>query len=400
MLVFGTVDALSAGSGGLLAGGLDAHVYRVGADRVLHGQPLYTEPTFFGLQYTYTPFSALAFLPILAVPWSLLTYVALLLNAAALYGCVLASVRMLGYRTTSRTAGVAALLAITCLFLEPVRTTLFYGQVNLVLMLLVLWDVSRPETSRLRGLGVGVAAGVKLVPAYFVAHYLALRRWRAAACAATAFVGTIALAWIVLPADSQQYWFSTFFDSDRIALDTDPANQSIRGVLAHLMHGAAPLWLWAVLAGAVALSSLWLTATLERRGERLLAVTIAGLTSCAVSPFAWGHHWVWFVPFLVHLVHQASTSPRWWAAAAALVVCTGAWAYHWGGEYVSVGIFLLPKPWHSEPVLENSHVLVYVAVLLYGVVRSRRIPMPRSGTAEDPAAAEPSGVRQLAAATR
>ncbi|MFF2556547.1 glycosyltransferase 87 family protein [Nocardia sp. NPDC058058] len=373
-LVFATVDPWMHESGGILAGGLDAHVYRDGADRVLHGRPLYTEPTFFGLLYTYTPFSALAFLPIVVLPWDWVTYSSLLLNVVVLYGCVLLSWRILGYRLNRRLAGISALLAITCLFLEPVRTTLFYGQINLVLMLLVLWDFARADDSRLRGIGAGIAAGIKLVPAYFVVQYLALRQWRSAATVVAGFLGSIALAWLILPADSHRYWFETFFQSERIAPDTNPANQSIRGVLAHLTGGAAPVWLWFVVTVLVTFASLALTVALQRRGERLLVVTIAGMTACAVSPYAWGHHWVWFVPLLVHLVHRAQSNPRWWIAAAALFVATGAWAYHWGEDYVSVGIFLLPKPWHSEPILENSHVLVYLAVLLYGCLVSYRSP--------------------------
>ncbi|WP_067574108.1 glycosyltransferase 87 family protein [Nocardia acidivorans] len=365
-LVLTTVNPWMSESGGILAGGLDAHVYRDGADRVLQGRPLYTEPTFFGLLYTYTPFSALVFLPIVVIPWSWLTYASLLVNLIVLFGCVLLCWRTLGYRLTPGLAGVSALLTLTCLFLEPVRTTMFYGQINLVLMLLVLWDFVRADESRIRGIGVGVAAGIKLVPAYFVVQYLALRQWRSAAVAALIFLGTIALAWVVVPDDSHRYWFSTFFQSDRIAPDTNPANQSIRGVLAHLGDGAAPIWLWLVVTIVTTFVSLAITVALHQRGERLLAVTLAGMTACAVSPFAWGHHWVWFVPLLVHLVDRAQSNPRWWAAAALLFVGTGAWAYHWGENYVSVGIFLLPKPWHTEPILENSHVLVYLAALAYG----------------------------------
>lgn len=374
LLVFATVDPWEYESGGMLAGGLDAHVYRDAADRVLQSRPLYTEPTFFGLVYTYTPFSALVFLPIALVPWSWLTYSSLLLNTAVLYGCVLLCWRMLGYRLTTRLAGISALLTITCLFLEPVRTTLFYGQINLVLMLLVLWDFSRAQDSRIRGIGVGIAAGIKLVPAYFIVQYLVLRQWRSACVATLVLLGSIAVSWLVLPADSHEYWFSTFFQSERIAPDTNPANQSIRGVLAHLSGGAAPLWLWFVLAAALAIASLALVAALHDHGERLLAVTIAGMTACAVSPFSWGHHWVWFVPLLVHLVHRAQSNPRWWWAAATLFIATGAWPYHWGENYVSIGVFLLPKPWHSEPVLENSHLIVYAATLVYALAILRAVP--------------------------
>ncbi|GAB2509592.1 glycosyltransferase 87 family protein [Nocardia heshunensis] len=371
-LLFTTVDPRLE-KAGILAGGLDVHIYREGAWRLLHGHSLYAEETVGGLLYTYTPFSAIVFMPGLAVPAAWITDAFLLVNVVVLYACVLLCWRMLGYRITPRIAGIAALLAITCLFLEPVRTTLFYGQINLVLMLLVLWDFARPDDSRARGIGVGLAAGVKLVPAFFIVQYLALRQWRAAATATAALAATIALAWIVSPGESRQYWFSTFFHADRIAPETDPANQSIRGVLAHLSGGSSPVWLWLILAGAVAIAGLWLSVALYRQDERLLSVTLAGMTACAISPFSWGHHWVWFVPLLVHLVHRAQTRPGWWIAAAALFVSAGAWTYQWTPDFASVGVFVLPKPWHSEPILENAHVLVFAFAALYAMWTIRTV---------------------------
>ncbi|MEC3916217.1 glycosyltransferase 87 family protein [Nocardia sp. CDC160] len=365
-LVFTTVDPWLE-KAGILAGGLDVHIYREGAWRLLHGHSLYTDETVGGLLYTYTPFSAIVFMPGLAVSAAWITDAFLLVNLGVLYACVLMSFRMLGYRLTGRLASVAALLALTCVFLEPVRTTLFYGQINLVLMLLVLWDFSRPEGARLRGLGVGVAAGIKLVPAFFLTQYLALRQWRSAATATAVLAATVALAWLVSPSDSRQYWFSTFFHSDRIAPDTEPANQSIRGVLAHLSDGASPIWLWLLLAGMVAGAGVGIAVALYRRGEHLLSVTLTGMTACAVSPFSWGHHWVWFVPLLVHLVHRAQTRPAWWIAATLLVIATGAWTYQWTPDFASVGVFVLPKPWHTEPILENAHVLVFFLALGYGL---------------------------------
>ncbi|MEU6584224.1 glycosyltransferase 87 family protein [Nocardia sp. NPDC046763] len=382
-LVFTTVDPWLE-KAGILAGGLDVHIYREGAWRLLHGHSLYRDETVGGLLYTYTPFSAMVFIPGLAVPAAWITNAFLLVNLGVLYACVLLCWRMLGYRMSTRSAGIGALLAITCVFLEPVRTTLFYGQINLVLMLLVLWDFARPEGGRLRGLGVGVSAGIKLVPAFFIVQYLVLRQWRSAATASVTLAATIALAWLVSPGDSRQYWFSTFFHSERIAPDIEPANQSVRGVLAHLTGGSEPVWLWLILAGVSAGAGLTLVVVLDRCGERLLAVTLGGMTACAVSPFSWGHHWVWFVPLLVHLVHRAQTRPPWWFAAALLFVATGAWTYQWTPDFASVGVFVLPKPWHTEPILENAHVIVYVFALLYGLSVARRaeVERPRSSVAD------------------
>ncbi len=371
-LILTTVDPW-LDKAGILVGGLDVHVYRDGASRILHDQPLYTEPTLRGLLYTYTPFSAIVFLPTNLIPWQYLSPIWLTLNLVVLFGCIMTSWRLLGYRFTGRLAAGSALLALTCTFIEPVRTTLFYGQINLILMLLVLWDFSRRDRSRLRGIGIGIAAGIKLVPLYFVVQLLASRQWRSAGTAALTFVASVVLTWFVLPADSSTYWTTTFFQSERIAPDTHPANQSLRGVLAHLTHGPAPLWLWLLVALPVLAAGLFVATALHRHGERLLSVTLAGLTACAVSPFSWGHHWVWFVPLLVYLVHRAQLNPRWWIAAAALYLSIGGWTYHWSETWVSVGVFLLPPWWPAAPLLMNAYVIAYLAVLGSAALMVRRL---------------------------
>ncbi len=370
-LLFATVDPWLDKSG-ILVGGLDVHVYRDGAWRILHDRPLYTEPTFYGLLYTYTPFSALAFLPIERVPWGAVTDTWFGVNIAVLLACVLLSWRVLGYRLDRRLVLVSVLLTASCLFLEPVRTTLYYGQINLVLMLLVLWDWSRAEGTRGRGVGVGIAAGIKLVPSYFVVQFVVLRQWRSAATALGVFLTTVGVSWVLLPADSRQYWTSTFFKAGRIADDTHPANQSLRGTMAHLLGRPAPMWLWVLAACAVAAVSLLLTAALYRRGERLPAVILAGLTACVVSPYSWGHHWVWFVPLLVYLVHRAQYRWQWWFVAAALYLSSCAWAYHWSPTWVSIGVFLLPPSWPIAPILTNIYVLGYGVLLVGAWVLSRR----------------------------
>ncbi|RMI33677.1 DUF2029 domain-containing protein [Nocardia stercoris] len=376
LLTFTLVDPWLNGAG-ILAGGFDLHIYRDGAWKIAHGHPLYTETTFRGLSYTYTPFSTLIFLPILAVPWAAVRDTGLVLNSAVLYGCVLLCWRVLGYRITPRLAGVSGLLALTCVFLEPVRSTLYYGQINLVLMALVLWTFTRtPESDgadrELRGTWIGVAAGIKLVPLFFVAQLLALRQWRTAAGTALTFVGTVVVAGLLLPDDSRQYWTSTFFEAGRIAPDTMPANQSLRGAIAHLTHHAVPAWLWLLVAAPVAVAGLLAGAEWNRRGEPLLAVTLAGMTACAVSPFTWNHHWVWFVPLLVDLVHRAQRAPGWWWVTAALYLAVGAWTYQWNEHWVVVGLFLFPPQWPVAPILLNCYVIVYLVILAAAIIGLRR----------------------------
>lgn len=360
---------------GILAGGADLNVYRDGARRILADLPLYTEPVIYGLKYTYTPFSTLAFVPLWLFPTDHVVSAWMLANLCALLGCVLMSWRLLRYRMTPTLVLASAFITGIALFLEPVRTTLFYGQINLWLMLLVMWDFSRRDRGLLRGVGIGIAAGIKLTPGYFIVVLLALRQWRSAAVAVATVVVSIVVAWAVLPADSRTYWTDTFFQSDRIAEDWHPANQSLRGLLGHLGAGPAPTWLWLLLVVVITGVSLIVTVRLYRRDERLLAVVLSGLTAAAISPFSWGHHWVWFVPLLVYLVHRALRRAWWWVGAVALFAATAAWTHTYDDGLLGVGLFLFPPWWQGIQILLNIYMIVYAAVLVGAIARVWR-PLP------------------------
>jgi alpha-1,2-mannosyltransferase len=79
------------------------------------------------------------------------------------------------------------------------------------------------------------------------------------------------------------------------------------------------------LAGAALLVAATLTvaARWHRRGAELPALTLVGLGSAAAAPFAWSHHWVWFVPLLVVLGHRAIAAGDRAAGVLAAVVLLG-----------------------------------------------------------------------------
>src|SRR6202007_3446598 len=92
--------------------------------------------------------------------------------------------------TSQRLLGVAAgaghrlamLWTAIAIWLEPLRSTFDYGQINVMLVLAVLYAA---YTTRwwLSGLLVGLAAGVKLTPAIAGGYLVGVRGWAAAAVA-------------------------------------------------------------------------------------------------------------------------------------------------------------------------------------------------------------------------
>lgn len=367
---------------GLFDGGGDLDVYRRGAWHVLSGLPLYDFPVDKKLFYTYTPFSTVVFAPLELLPAEPDRHFWLVLNLVVLTAVVVQSWRLLGYRVDRRLVGVSVLIALGCVFVEPVRTTLFFGQINLILMLLILSDTVGAARSRLAGIGTGLAAGIKLTPLYFVLHFVTLRQWRVAATAAAAFSATIVVGLVLLPRDSLTYWTGTFLRSERIGDRlAHPSNQSLRGMLARIADGEPPVWLWLALAVPIAVMSLAVAVWLYRTGERLLSVTVVGLSSAVVSPFSWTHHWVWVVPLIVWLVHRAYASARWWLAPAALFVILGSWPY-WFRNLPDprIGFYLFPHTHVPEVLLRNAYVWLFAVLLVWlGTLALRSFTREKAG---------------------
>ena len=171
-------------------------------------------------------------------------------------------------------------------------------------MALIIWDLGQPDTRRSgasrwwKGAGVGVAAGIKLVPLIFIPYLLLTRRFRAAAVACAAFAATVAAGFVVAPADSARWWLGgLFFNGGRTGFVGWEGNQSLRALLTRLagsVAGAAPVWLAVALVTAVA--GLACAALLDRAGHRLPGLLACALTGLLISPVSWDHHWVWIVP--------------------------------------------------------------------------------------------------------
>ena len=141
-------------------------------------------------------------------------------------------------------------------------------------MLLVVADLLTPSalagrTRWWHGIGIGVAAGVKLTPLIFIPYLLLIRRYRQAATAAGTFAATVALGYAILPKDSGTYWWHRLFlNANRIVFLGTRGNQSLRGVATRLAgsvtSGTAP---WIVAAILVVIAGLVAAAVLYRAGH-------------------------------------------------------------------------------------------------------------------------------------
>src|SRR5439155_8224148 len=110
----------------------------------------------------------------------------------------------LGYAGWRSRAGLALSCAGAALWTQPVLRTLNLGQVNLILMAAIIWDLCQPGVTSggrarwWKGALTGVAAGIKLVPLIFVPYLLATRRLREALACVAGFLGTVLVGFAVL----------------------------------------------------------------------------------------------------------------------------------------------------------------------------------------------------------
>jgi alpha-1,2-mannosyltransferase len=319
------------------------------------------------LPFTYTPFAAIAFALISFVPWWLSQPLSVAVDILALLTSLWLILGGLGYRKDRTRLGVTLLGAAAVFWTEPVLRTMYLGQVNLVLMALIIWDLCQPDTAKSRwwkGFGTGVAAGIKLVPLIFIPYLLLAGKFRQAAMACAGFAFTVLLGFVILPTDSRKWWFDgLFFQGKRTGFTGWAGNQSLDGLITRLtgsINGAKPAWLAAaVVIGAVGVIA---AALLDRKGYPVAALLTAALTGLLVSPISWDHHWVWIAPGALVAAHYAARAVRrgdrkaaWGLGvlAVGLPVWFGAWParlftakLHLGND--SLGLLWIPP--NTNPV--------------------------------------------------
>ncbi len=191
----------------------------------------------------------------------------------------------------------AVTIAFT-LAMEPSESGLKFGQVNVLLAVFLVLDLSR-RTGRLpQGVLTGIAAAVKLTPLLVVPYFLITRRVRPALVTVGTFLAATALAALFFPRASWIYWTGTFLDADRVGV-TYISNQSLNGMAQRMLGdtaGARTVWL--VLAAAVVIATLVMAHHLFGTYPHLTdALVLAAML--LVSPISWTAHWILVLPLLL-----------------------------------------------------------------------------------------------------
>ncbi|WP_249040542.1 glycosyltransferase 87 family protein [Nocardia cyriacigeorgica] len=285
-------------------GYIDLQVYRNGARVWLDDGDLYGPmPEVFGigLPFTYPPLAALFFAPLALMPLGLAEIVVLATSVLSLgitLWLVLSRIRPELDRMTVLAAVIAAVAVAG--FFEPVRQTYSFGQINLVLMAAVALDCLVRKPFWPRGMLIGIAVSVKLIPAGYLLYFLLRKDWKAAGTLIASAIGAVGLGFLVFPSDSVEYWFHTLADTGRIGPPYYAGNQSLKGLAFRLGVSdslATVIWISLSLV-AIGLAALWMRRLIEA-GASVAALMVNAAAILLVSPVSWSHHWVWVAPALL-----------------------------------------------------------------------------------------------------
>ncbi|MDX6742075.1 glycosyltransferase 87 family protein [Actinocorallia sp. A-T 12471] len=327
---------------------VDLDVYRTAGQAVLDGTPVYDFVTQAPqlLPFTYPPFSAILAVPMAWLPWPAAQGVMVGLILAALALSAYWAFRPLLARVGDFGPLLFGVLVAALVQPLPVYDQVRFGQVGLFILALCLIDCLAPRTYWPRGMLVGLATAVKLVPGVFLIYFLVTRRREAAGNAVlTAGAATVA-TFAVLPRDSVDFWFGALLASDRVGSNLGTSNQSLRGFLLRMYWpDMVTSLVWAAAVALVAFVGFHYARRLSLLGAsgalspanawsaETAGVAVAGLLAVLLSPVAWIHHLVWIIPVVGALAGDGRNLRRCLAAA-------GVWLFYvlqtpwWGTSHI------------------------------------------------------------------
>ncbi|MFD3507313.1 glycosyltransferase 87 family protein [Nocardia sp. NPDC058666] len=365
-------------------GYIDLQVYRTGARVWLDGGDLYgpmPPVQGMGLPFTYPPLAAMFFVPLALMPLGLAEVVVLvtsLLSLGIALWLVLVRVRPELDRIAVLTVVIAGLGLAQ--FLEPVRQSVNFGQVNLILLAAVLVDVLMRKPVLPRGMLIGITVSIKLIPAGYLLYFLLRKDWKAAATMVASAAGAVGVGFLLFPKDSVEYWFHTVADTGRIGTPFFAGNQSIKGTLFRLgLDESLATGLWLGLSAlTITLAAIWMY-RLIGAGHDVAAILVNAAALLLVSPVSWSHHWVWVAPALVVAVSLADRrrSPAFTTVVALFTVM-----------FIIGPQWLLPHSKDQElawtwwqQIIGSSYVWTTFAVIVFAVITYRPSRNPAAATA-------------------
>lgn len=273
----------------------DLAVYMLAVERMNDGESIYHWVNAAGMGFTYPPFSALLFTPLVWGP-SQTVFLTWMTSCLLIAVIVVVVLRAISRPRPDPMIVVASTAVGVGLFLgaSQVQADLITGQVNLILALLIVLDVGEVVPDWARGMLTGIAAAVKLTPIIALGWFILTRQWRAAANCVGAFACAGLVAHLLLPQDSRDFWTWAIRDVSRVGPVDLPLNASVTGTLAKAgVDGTARTVLWLLLGGLLVLAAYRQAHRARMSGDPAAAAVLMGCAAIVATPIAWPHHQIW-----------------------------------------------------------------------------------------------------------
>ena len=257
------------------------------------------------------------------------------------------------------------------------------GQINVFLVFLVTADVLGYTPKPLRGLGIGLAAGVKITPAAYAIIFLVRKDWWSLGRSAGFFFITVILGFFARASESVDFWTKYFFETDRGGRVDYPHNQGLGGLLSR-----GPLSVDAVgtltpfIFVAFAAATIYVAYQLEKHNRSVEALFLVVLGISIGGPYAVAHHWAGAILVLPIILAVREDFLR-----ILLSITAGAW--------IVPGYMLIPesdpsnvewRTWLAGNLIGLMGLTVFIVYLIYTASPEWRLqepPQKAGGTKTD-----------------
>lgn len=273
-----------------------AYYYRAAAESVAFGARS---------RHLLPPLSVVLYLPLLLLPYGM----AQVLWTAVSFGCLVASVWLIGPTVGMTKRGVLAAAAAAFFFSFPARFTLGMGQVNLMVLAILAYSLVLERRKQSGYAGLVCAAAVLLKPelSLLIPVIVWKGSWRMVAAACVGIVGMLSVSLMLWGTEAYMAYGTRFAEA---FASSDGAgiyyNQSLYGMW---VRSGLSMWLYgAVIAGMMI--RVWMSVR-RSPGSVSDALWRAMPMFILTEPIAWQHHFVFLLPaYLYAWTHKPSGRMR------------------------------------------------------------------------------------------
>jgi len=285
-----------------------------------------------------------------------------------------------------QTAADAMPIVALLLASNPLAQQVIEGQMNLVLLALVVgaWAADRRQRQSLAGSLVGLAAAIKLYPAFLLVYFVMQRRWHAVAACGLSFLASNLVAAALFGGD-----VFVIYVRDVMPVfahyGNNLANASLSGVCSKLLVGmpglSAPLIAAPATASianlvsglVVALLCGWKVWRAKNRDDLDIGFSACLIGMLLASPITWGHGFVLLIMPLI-IMWRCANGPIYRGLVATisvlLMLVRPGWIWNSfipGFQAFTLG--LAPPDYQVPPVyaLTALSYLTYALVALFAV---------------------------------